>query len=203
MGNRIDTIVFDFGAVLVDWNPHYVYDPYFGNREEADVFLRDVCTLRWNGEVDKGKPIAEATAELVEKYPEREKEIRLYFDRWQDMIGGEIPGMVPLIRELKAEGYRLYGLSNWARETFNLVENRFEAFRLLDGYLISGDARELKPDPAIYRAFLDKFALRPDTCLFIDDNADNVAGAEACGIRSLRFTGPEALRGVLEERGIL
>ena len=126
----------------------------------------------------------------------------LWFFIWIDMIGEAIPGMVGLIRNLKGQGYRLYGLSNWARETFNLVEDRFEAFSLLDGYLISGDAKLLKPDPAIYQACLSRFGLDAGSCLFVDDNPVNVAAAEAQGIRSIRFTSPEALVKELHALGI-
>ncbi|MBP5318573.1 MAG: HAD-IA family hydrolase [Paludibacteraceae bacterium] len=199
----VKNIIFDFGAVLVDWNPHYVYDPYFGDAEKATRFLNEICTIVWNGEVDRGKPIRVATEERVALFPEWEKEIRMYFDRWIDMIGEALPGMAELISALKAKGYGVYGLSNWARETFRLVEHRFEAFGLLDGYIISGDAKLLKPETAIYAALLERYHLKASECLFVDDNAANIVVGERMGIRGIRFTDPAALRDELRRRHVL
>ncbi len=187
-------LIFDFGGVLIDWNPHYVYDPYFGDRAKADWFLTNICTMEWNGEVDAGKPMAEATAELVARFPEWKKEIEMYFGRWIEMIGEAIPGMYELLLELKAHGHRLFGLSNWSAETFVQIKEDFPALKLLDGMVVSGYVKCLKPSPEIYRILLDRYSLQASDCVFIDDNAANVAGAEAVGIRGIRFTGASDLR---------
>lgn len=187
-------LIFDFGGVLIDWNPHYVYDPYFGDRAKADWFLANICTMEWNGEVDAGKPMAEATAELVARFPEWKKEIEMYFGRWIEMIGKAIPGMYELLLELKARGHRLFGLSNWSAETFVQIKEDFPALKLLDGMVVSGYVKCLKPSPEIYRILLDRYSLQASDCVFIDDNAANVAGAEAVGIRGILFTGASDLR---------
>lgn len=187
-------LIFDFGGVLIDWNPHYVYDPYFGDRAKADWFLTNICTMEWNGEVDAGKPMAEATAELVARFPEWKKEIEMYFGRWIEMIGKAIPGMYELLLELKARGHRLFGLSNWSAETFVQIKEDFPALKLLDGMVVSGYVKCLKPSPEIYRILLDRYSLQASDCVFIDDNAANVAGAEAVGIRGILFTGASDLR---------
>ena len=190
-------LIFDFGGVLIDWNPHYVYDPYFGDRAKADWFLTNICTMEWNGEVDAGKPMAEATAELVARFPEWKKEIEMYFGRWIEMIGEAIPGMYELLVELKARGHRLFGLSNWSAETFVQIKEDFPALKLLDGMVVSGYVKCLKPSPEIYRILLDRYSLQASDCVFIDDNAANVAGAEAVGIRGILFTGASDLRKLL------
>lgn len=187
-------LIFDFGGVLIDWNPHYVYDPYFGDRAKADWFLTNICTMEWNGEVDAGKPMAEATAELVARFPEWKKEIEMYFGRWIEMIGKAIPGMYELLLELKARGHRLFGLSNWSAETFVQIKEDFPALKLLDGMVVSGYVKCLKPSPEIYRILLDRYSLQASDCVFIDDNAANIAGAEAVGIHGIRFTGASDLR---------
>lgn len=200
--NNIKNIIFDFGAVLVDWNPHYVFDPYFGSKDKADWFIANICTPEWNGEVDKGKPIAQATAERIALYPEWEKEIRLYFDRWIDMIGDAIPGMLELVRQFKSNGYKLYGLSNWARETFNLVSDRFPVFKELDGYIISGDVKMLKPESAIYQEIINKFNLEPSASVFIDDNLHNVKGSIDAGLPAIAFIDCSTLKKDLKELGV-
>ncbi|MBR1871951.1 MAG: HAD family phosphatase [Bacteroidales bacterium] len=193
----LKNIIFDFGAVLVDWNPHYLFDPYFGSREKADWFLANICTTEWNTRMDGGKPFAEGVAELSALHPEWAEEISLYWTGWKQMMGSTIPGMPELVAELRAKGYGLYGLTNWSSETFYQIRDNYPVFGLLDGMVVSGDVHLLKPYPEIYRALLDKYALDPSECVFIDDNPANVAGAETVGIRGIRFTGAADLRRIL------
>ena len=188
------TIIFDFGGVLVDWDPHRVFDEYFGSREKADWFFANICTMEWNVQMDGGKPFAEGIAELSAEYPEWSKEIQMYFDRWIEMMGDELPGMRKLMQDLKAHGYRLLGLTNWSTETFCQVRHRYPVFDLLDGMLVSGEERLTKPSPAIFRRMIEKFSLDPSSCVFIDDNQANVDGSVAAGIPAILFPGADKLR---------
>ena len=196
MMKTVGNIIFDFGAVLLDWNPHYLFDPYFGSREKTDWFLQNICTPTWNAQMDKGKPFSEGVAEWVARYPEWEKEIRLYHSGWIRMMGDEIPGMYALECDLKAAGYRLFGLSNWSAETFRLVRDS-RVFRILEGMVISGEEKLLKPEPEIYRLLRRRFQLRAEDCLFIDDSLPNVRGAMDVGIQAIPFTDAAALRKLL------
>lgn len=195
----INNIIFDFGAVLVDWNPHYLYDPYFGDAAKAEWFLTEICPYDWNAQCDAGRPIKDITAERVALFPEWEKEIRMYFDRWVDMMGGPIPGMEALVREYKQRGYGVWGLTNWSGETFPLVRHNYPVFDLLDGYVVSGVEKLLKPDARLYRVLLDRYGLKAEECVFIDDNPANTAGAEAVGIKGIVFQGAEQLRKQLDD----
>lgn len=195
-------LIFDFGAVLVDWNPHYVFDSYFGDPGKAEWFITHICTAAWNKELDGGKPFAQGVAELSEQYPEWAAEIALYHRDWKKMMGGPIPGMYELVSRLKTEGYGVYGLTNWSSETFYTIVDEYPVFSLLDGMVVSGDVRLLKPDAAIFQYLLDKYGLKAEESLFIDDNAENVAGAIAFGMSAIRFTTPDALREELRKRGI-
>ena len=190
----IRNIIFDFGAVLVDWNPHYVYDPYFGDPEKATWFIENICTAAWNKELDGGKPFSQGVAELTAQYPEWAPEIALYQRDWKKMMGGAIPGMYDLVADLKQAGYGIYGLTNWASETFYTIVDDYPVFSLLDGMVVSGDVRLLKPDAAIFNCLLDKYGLKAEESVFIDDNAENVDGAIAAGLSAIRFTGATALR---------
>lgn len=189
-------IILDFGGVLLDWNPRYVFDAYFGDREKSEWFIRNVCTQDWNAEMDKGKPFDVAVAERIALFPEWEEAIRLYQTDWIRMIGEEIPGMYQLEQDLKAAGYRLYGLTNWSLETFNLVRGK-RVFTILDGMVVSGEEHLLKPDPAFFQVLLDRWSLRKEECLFTDDNEINIRGALAVGIPAVRFTDADSLRKLL------
>lgn len=194
----IRNIIFDFGAVLVDWDPHHLYVPYFQDTAKAEWFLTEICPYSWNTEADAGRTTAEITAERIVLFPAWEKEIRMYYDRWIEMMGEEIPGMQQLIRDLKDRGYGVYGLTNWSRETFPLVRDRYPVFGLLDGYVVSGEEMTKKPDPALYRILLERYGLRGEECVFIDDNPANAAGGESLGIRGLVFRNAEQVRADLE-----
>lgn len=190
-------LIFDFGKVLIDWDPHYLYDPYFGDRSRTDWFLENICTMEWNTQMDGGKPFAVGVAELSERFPEWAREIEMFHSRWTEMVGGAVPGMYELLKGLKAAGHHLYGLSNWSTETFPLVRDRFPSLQLLEGMVVSGYEGIVKPDPAIYELLLRRYGLDARDCIFIDDNPANVAGAAAVGIRGIRFTSLSDLRAAL------
>ena len=180
----IKHLIFDFGAVLVDWNPYYLYDPYFGDHARAEHFLQTIHAFDWNAQVDAGRPSAEITEETVAQFPQWEKEIRMFYGRWIEMMGGPIPGMEALVREYKARGYGVWGLTNWSQ--------------VLEGYVVSGVEKVIKPDARLYRILLDRYGLKAEECVFIDDNPANTAGAEAVGIRGIVFKNAEELRAQLE-----
>lgn len=186
-------IVFDFGGVLLDWNPHYLYDPYFGDVEKAEWFLTHICTYEWNAQHDNGKPIAEGTAELIALHPEWGKEIRMYYDEFMKMMGGQIPGMEELVKKLKANGLRVFGLSNWSVETFALVRPVYPVLDLMEDMVISGVEKVMKPDHRIFELALDRFGIKAEETIFIDDNPNNVKAANELGIHGILFHSREQL----------
>ena len=189
----IKNIIFDYGGVLLDWNPHYLYDPYFGDVEKAEWFLTNICTYEWNAQHDNGKPIAEGTAELIAEHPEWEKEIRMYYDDFMKMMGGQIPGMEELVKDLKAKGYRVFGLSNWSVETFSQVRHVYPVLDLMEDMVISGIERVMKPDHRIFELALNRFSIKAEETVFIDDNPNNVQAACEVGIHGVLFQSKDLL----------
>jgi 2-haloacid dehalogenase len=192
-------IVFDYVAVLVDWNPHHLYDKYFGSVEKAEWFLNNICLYSWNIQMDGGKPFAEGVAELQAQYPEWSEAIAIYHTRWIEMMGGEIEGMSSLVQRLKAAGYRVFGLTNWSSETFPLVRDKYPIFSLMEGMVVSGEEHLLKPSAAIYNCLLERYGLRAEESLFVDDNLANVEGARAVGMQGVQFISAEELERTLKE----
>lgn len=195
----IKNIIFDFGGVLLDWNPHYLYDPYFGDVEKAEWFLTNICTYPWNAQHDAGKPVAEGTTELVAQYPEWEKEIRMYYDEFEKMLSGQIADMEEYIKELKGRGFRIYGLSNWSVETFAMIRLKYPILDLMEDMVISGKEKVMKPDAKIYQIALSRFDIKPEESVFIDDNVNNIIGCEAAGIHGIVFKDAGQLRSDLEK----
>lgn len=193
----IRNIVFDFGGVLVDWNPRYLYDPYFGDAERSRWFIDNICTGEWNATLDGGKPFDVGVEELTALHPEWADAIAAYRDRWIEMIGGEVPHTAALVRRLKSAGYGVYGLTNWSAETFPMVRARYGIFDELQGIVVSGEEHLLKPDPRIYRVLLSRYGLEAGESLFLDDNEANVEGARAVGMASECFVSAEQAEQVL------
>ena len=184
----IKNIIFDFGGVLVDWNPHYLFDKYFNDINEANYFVENVCTTEWNAEMDGGKPFAQAVKERSAMFPKYAEALKLYQTNWMDTMGEEIPDMYDLIKSLKANGFPvIYGLTNWSAETFPTVQKTYRIFSLIDKIVVSGEVKQLKPNPEIFHTLLNKYNLKAEESLFIDDNLKNVEGAKAVGINAIRF----------------
>lgn len=188
-------IIFDFGNVLVRWEPERVYLPYFDNDEAKYwYFWRHVCGRQWRDRIDAGEDEQECIRELQSQYPEYAEPIAMYWDRWDEMLPGEVPGMRELIQRLKASGkYAIYGLSNWSMETFPQARKRFEVLQQIDNYVVSGDVKLIKPDPRIFKLLLDRFGLKAEDCTFVDDNPDNVEAAKKLGMQGVVFKGVESL----------
>ncbi len=183
----VKNVVFDFGGVLIDWNQRYLYRKVFASEEEMEWFLANVCTSEWNARQDAGRPFAEGIAEAKAQYPQYSEQIEMFWSRWIEMVGGEIQENTDWLRRLKAEGYGIYGLTNWSAETLPQVMENYDFFSLFDGIVVSGEEHLLKPDPRIYRVLLNRYHLNPAECLFIDDNPQNVAAAKHIGMWGLTF----------------
>jgi 2-haloacid dehalogenase len=200
----IDTIIFDLGGVLIDWNPMYVFNGIFaGNEERKTYFFDNICTHDWNEQQDAGRSLQAATDELLAKHPEWESEIRAYYGRWREMLGGPIHDTVEILKKLKnAESHRLYALTNWSAETFPVALELYEFLHWFEGIVVSGVEKTRKPFPEFYQIMLDRYQIAPQRAIFIDDNYRNVKGAEALGIHGIHFQSPGQLQQALLEKGI-
>lgn len=202
-GEPIATAVFDLGAVLIDWDPRYLYRSLFADEVEMERFLATVCTPEWNAEQDRGRPLAEGTAALVDEHPEHADLIEAYYGRWDEMLGQPIAGTVEIVAELKTGGLRLIALSNWSAETFPRAQHRLTVLDDFDGVLLSGTVGLLKPDPQIYQVVIERHEIDVRRAIFIDDSLRNVEAAARVGFDAIHFTGPEQLRRELTQRGLL
>ncbi|MEO6916390.1 MAG: HAD family phosphatase [Chitinophagaceae bacterium] len=198
------TIIFDLGNVLIDWNPRYVYRTIFDSEEKIDWFFENITTQDWNEQQDEGRSLADGTQELVKKHPQHETEIKAYYGRWTEMLGGAIHDTVEIFRELKQNNnLRLYGLTNWSAELFPVALERYDFLQWFEGIVMSGEERTRKPFPEIYQTLLSRFNINPQEAIFIDDSLRNIKGAEAVGIEGIHFTSPAQLRAALITRGLL
>ena len=202
------TVVFDLGGVLIDWNPRHLYRKLFGGDDAAmEDFLATVCTQDWNERQDAGRSLAEAVEILCVDHPDKRALIEAWGLRFNEMMAGPIHGTLEILAALRDRAVPLYALSNWSAETYPVAERRFDFLGWFRGVLISGREGVKKPDPRIFRLLLERYAIAPETAIYVDDSPGNVAAAAALGLHAIHFTGavdgPPALRRALEGLGLL
>ena len=190
----IKHVIFDFGGVLMDWNPRYLYRDYFRDDVKMEWFLANVCSPDWNVQMDAGKPFAEAVKELQAQWPEYSEAIAAFDSGWPKMLKGCFPDTVELLKDLKAKGYGIYGLTNWSAEKFPYAYERYDFFSQFDGIVVSGAEKMVKPFPGLYEVLLDRYRLEPSECLFIDDSQANCDTARSLGIHAVHFENIKQVR---------
>ncbi len=204
MKQKIKAIIFDLGGVLIDWNPAYVFDKLIEDEEKRKYFFQHVCTHEWNEEQDAGRPIKQATEELITVHPEWKEAIEAFYGRWTEMLGGAIEETVEILRQLNQTGnYKLYALTNWSAETFPIALKLYDFLHWFDARVVSGEEKMRKPDPLFYQILLDRYQLNAKETLFIDDSSRNIAAAERLGIQTILFRSPQLLKEDLIRSGIL
>lgn len=204
MNKNFDTIIFDLGAVLIDWNPRHLYRKIFKTEEEISWFLENICTSEWNDEQDAGRSFEEATEVLVAKHPEWEEPVRAWYGRWRETIQGPIHETVDILKTIKeSNGYRLYALTNWSAETFPWALNTFEFLHWFEGIVVSGVEKMKKPQPEFYQILFDRYNVNPRNSVFIDDNEKNIETGKTIGLTTIHFKSPTQLYAELNQLGIL
>ncbi len=200
--DNVKNIIFDFGGVLIDWNPVYLYRKVFSDEKEMEYFLTHVCNSEWNVKQDAGRALSEATAEKQFEFPHYAKEIALFYGRWEEMLGGEITANTRLVEPLSRK-YTVYGLTNWSAETIPVAYKRYDFFRYFAGIVVSGEEKRVKPDERIYRILLERYGLNAQESLFIDDNLENIEAARKLGFKTVHCPPELNLQEELKRIGII
>ncbi len=201
----IKNIIFDLGGVLIDWNPDYVFLKVFkGDKLKLKEFYEKVCTFEWNENQDAGYPLDKATEDRIKIFPEYEDQIRMYYGKWEEMIGGEIKEVVTILKNLVRENnFRVLALTNWSAETFPIALKKFDFLHLFEGIVVSGTEKTRKPFSDIYEIILNRYNLIATESIFIDDNIRNIKAANKFGIKTIHFKDPLQLKTDLKISGIL
>jgi len=202
--SRRSVAIFDLGGVLLDWSPRHLYRKLFNGDEAAmEQFLATVCTTEWNERQDAGRTFAEGVEELLPQHADKLELIEAFGKRFAEMIPGAIEGSVSVLAELKQAGVPIYAITNWSAETFPPQRERFEFLSWFRGIVVSGMEGVIKPDPRIFRLLCERYAVVPESAVFVDDVAKNAVAASALGIHGIHFRSPEQLRSELAAVGLL
>lgn len=193
--SKINTIIFDLGGVLIDWNPEYVYLKEFnGDKEKMQWFFDNICTSDWNENQDAGYPMAKATEERIAMFPEHEALIKMFYGRWVEMLGDTISGTVDILKNLiELNQFKIIALTNWSSETFPIALKRFDFLQWFEGIVVSGDEKTRKPFNEIYQLTLNRYNIKAEESIFIDDNLRNIQAANKLGINGIQFKNPDLL----------
>jgi 2-haloacid dehalogenase len=198
-----NTVIFDIGGVLIDWNPRYLYSKLLPDDAAIESFLHEIGFDDWNRRLDGGGLWGPRVAELTELYPHHRALIEAAHHRWHEMLPGEISGTVAILERLAASQVPLYAITNYSTEKWIETKARFPFFAHFRDIVVSGDEQMLKPDAAIYQLCLQRNGLEAESCIFIDDVPRNVAAASTVGIEGILFENPQKLEADLKARGIL
>lgn len=200
----MNTVLFDLGGVLIDWNPRHLYRPHFGGDDLAmEDFLARVCPPEWNARLDAGLPFADGVAERQALFPEQADLIALWRTGWERMLGGAIAPTVALLAALRERAHRLVALTNWSAETFPISRTRFDFLDWFEDIVVSGEVGMIKPDPRIFQLAIARNRLEPQRTLFVDDSVANVEAARGVGLHAVHFCDAASLRDDLERFGLL
>lgn len=200
---KIQTVIFDLGGVLIDWNPRHLYRKLMKTEAEIEHFLSNICTLAWNAHQDAGRSFHEATITLQAQHPEHAEMIAAYYGRWEEMLGDAIAESVKIFREVKKSGMPVYALTNWAVESFIPTKKRFGFLQEFDGIVVSGEEKVAKPDARLFHILLERYEIAAAGAAYIDDNAENIATAKTLGMHAIHFQNAEQLRRELQAFGVL
>ena len=173
----------------MDWNPRYFFRDYFNDDEKMEFFLKNIAEDEWNAEQDRGRSLAEGTEILVGKHSEWETEIRAYYDNWTTMLRSDIPENVAVLRKLQNTNYELFGLTNWSYETFPYALENYDFFEIFKGKIVvSGTEKLIKPDPKIWNILLERYQIKAEESIFIDDNIKNIEMAKNLNFKVIHCT---------------
>lgn len=197
----IDTVVFDIGGVLVDWQPHLAWADELGE-DGARAFLERINFDKINFACDGGASFTAAARDLPD--PEDGARLAQYVARYVDTVPEKVPGSWELLYRLKDAGVPVHAITNWSAETWpEGVKAHPELGQVFETTVVSGQVGILKPSTEIYRLLCARADVAPERCVFIDDGLHNCIGAKAAGMDAIHFTGADVLQRELGKRGLL
>ena len=194
----VQKFLFDLGNVFFDWSPERVLKPMFADDERMNFFINNISFPLLDTRCDAGITIEVAVNDAIKKFPDFEKEIKLYYPNHGNMVGGFFQKTVDIFFKIKQLNYPCYILSNWSAETYEGMEDQYPFLKEFDGKIISGRDFLIKPDPAIYELAISRFDLIPEETLFIDDRLDNIEAAQKLKFQTIHLTDPSLIQELIE-----
>ncbi|MDO4400174.1 MAG: HAD family phosphatase [Coriobacteriia bacterium] len=198
----IKNIVFDIGGVLADYNVNgFLSAKGFDATMIKRILKASVMTPYWEMFERGAITEEEALQGFASADPEIEHELRVAFSSVEGMLTAK-DFAIPLVKSLKAAGFRVYYLSNYSQKAYNECGESLAFMPYMDGGIVSFRVGKTKPDPAMYRQFLEEYQLDAGECVFVDDTPANVEAARALGFAGVDFVSYDDLIARLAELGV-
>ena len=201
--DSIDAVIFDVGNVLYQWDIRNLYAKLIADPAKLDHFVTHVVTPEWHFQHDAGRPLDEMVDELLAEYPEHRALISAYAPRWLETIPGPVPGSLELVEHLAQSSIRIFGITNFGTEFWAMFRPTAPVFDLFTDIVVSGAEKIAKPDPRIYQLAIDRFGVRAEHSLFVDDRLENVVSARNFGLQVHHFQDARTLEQDLRTRGLI
>ena len=203
MTDQISAVVFDVGRVLVQWDLRCLFAKLIDDPAELEWFVNTVVTEQWHFQHDAGRPLAEMVPERIALFPAYARHIEAYASRFNETVPGPVPGSFELLLALHAAGMPLYAITNFGAEFWPGFRATMPVFDVFRDIVVSGTEKVAKPDAAIFDLAAWRFGHAPQAMLFIDDNAANIAAAQALGWQVHHFRDAACLAEDLRARGLI
>lgn len=203
-GMTATNVIFDLGMVLIEWDPALAFADVFDRRDEAEAWLEKIDFLAWNRLQDGGRSFAQGIAAARADHGDLADPLQDYVAAFDLTIEKPVPGSWEILEDLVARNVPLYAITNWSAETWPAAQQAYPRLgQVFRDIVVSGQERQLKPEPQIYQTLLQRNGLAAQDCIFIDDSVANVEGARRLGIDAIHFLDAETLAKALAERGLL
>lgn len=196
-------VIFDFGNVIIQWQPYKAVGHHFDSESVMEATFQEIGFYDWNLEQDRGRSFDDALAAARADRPDHFDVFQSYVDGLHAAHDTLVPGTSELVEKLHAKGVSLFGLTNAARASYDVVRSVAPVISLMQDVVVSGDEQLIKPDPEIFRLCLRRNGLEAAETLFVDDSKANCEGAESVGLAAHHFQGAEGLEQDLRARGLI
>ena len=189
----IDKYIFDLGKVIVKFKVENLFKKFFKTDREIKYFLNNICTWDWHIQQDTKYDTSKAADSLIKKYPNYKIPIEAFYGRFLEMIDGIYEENLKIALNLKKKGKKIYILSNFPGDQFDIFASNYDFVKEFDDMIISGKVGMKKPDPEIYKLCISKFNCNPKKTLFVDDRPENTLAAEKQDFQTITLDQPGKL----------
>lgn len=196
-------VLFDYGNVLIEWDPRRLYRTMFADEAALEHFLRDICPMSWHMRHDSGEAMAVTIPERIALFPEARDAILAWRDRFAEMLGPEIADNVALIPALKAKGHKIGILTNMPAEVAWTCFAPFTQWANVDTILVSGFVKAAKPGRRAFDLASAQLGVSPENTFFLDDSLPNIEAAAALGYLTHHVRDRIGPRAALQSAGFL
>lgn len=202
----IKNLVFDFGNVLIEWNPAKILAAFVKEEDRKRIKAAIFDSGLW-AQTDTGQLTLEAAIQAAQTLLDSSYSaiVEAIFTHWYETVD-VYHQLQEKIFEWAQLGYGIYILSTTS-EIFYAVENAglLPMTKVLTGKILSYEVGCAKPDKSIYQKLLTQYALHANQCVFIDDLQINLDAAKSLGFETILATSEQqniiAIEELLKKKG--